>query len=111
MKEKEFEIHAADALRDLLGQVSVVRLKDIKLEPSEADPGVDIVAQIKVSGKRHTLVCEVRNNGQPRYVRTALLELRNYVSDQVQNALERRPAHHQNQFRNSKWKNGAHRSS
>ena len=80
MKEKEFEVHAADALRDLLGQVSVVRLKDIKLEPSEADPGVDIVAQIKVSGKRHTLVCEVRNNGQPRYVRTALLELRNYVS-------------------------------
>jgi hypothetical protein len=77
---KEFEMHAADALRALLEQVPVIKLKDIKLEASGPDYGIDIVAQINVSGKRHTLVCEVKNNGQPRYVRTALLELRNYVS-------------------------------
>ena len=77
---KEFETHAADALRALLGQVSVIKLTDIKLEPSGPDPGVDMVARINVSGKRHTLVCAVKNNGQPRYVRTALLQLRNYVS-------------------------------
>ncbi len=80
MKEKEFEAHAVDALRDLLGQVSVVRLKDIELEPSARDPGVDIVAQINVSGKPHTLVCQCKSNGQPRYVRTALLQLRSHVS-------------------------------
>ena len=79
---KEFEMHAAEALRDLLGQVSVIKLKDIKLEPSGPDPGVDIVAQINVSGQRHTLVCQCKYNGQPRYVRTALLELRNHVSHQ-----------------------------
>ena len=80
MKEKKFETQAAEALRDLLGQVSVVKLKDIDLQPSGPDAGVDIVAQIKVSGKRHTLVCECKSNGQPRHVRTALFELRDYVS-------------------------------
>jgi hypothetical protein len=80
MKEKEFEAYAADALRDLLGQVSVIRLKDIKLEALGPAGGMDIVAEINVSGKRHTLICEVKNNGQPRNVRTALLQLRHYVS-------------------------------
>jgi hypothetical protein len=80
MKEKEIETQAADALRDLLGQVSVVRLEDIKREALGPAGEMDIVAQINVSGKRHTLVCEVKTNGQPRYVRTALLQLRNYVS-------------------------------
>ncbi len=80
MKEKEFETQAADALRDLLGQVSVVRLEDIKRETLGSAGGMDIVAQINVSGKPHTLVCEVKSNGQPRHVRTALLQLREYVS-------------------------------
>jgi hypothetical protein len=86
MKEKEFETRAAEALRDLLGQVSVVKLKDIDLEPSGPDAGVDIVAQLDVSGKRHTLVCECKTNGQPRHIRTALLQLRNYVSHFGKNA-------------------------
>jgi len=77
---KEFEMHAADALRALLEQVPVIKLKDITVEVSGPDHGTDIVAQINVSGKRHTLVCEVKNNGQPRYVRTALLQLRDYAS-------------------------------
>ena len=80
MKEKEFETLATDALRNLLGQVPVIKLKDLKLEPSEPDPGVDGVAQINVSGKPHTLVYKCKSNGQPRNVRTALLQLRDHVS-------------------------------
>jgi hypothetical protein len=80
MKEREFEAHAADALRDLLEQVSVIRLRDIKLEPSGPGTGVDMVAEINVSGKRHTLIGQCKSNGQPRHVRTALLQLRDYVS-------------------------------
>ncbi|MGA3323106.1 MAG: type IV toxin-antitoxin system AbiEi family antitoxin [Terriglobia bacterium] len=77
---KEVEMHAADALRDLLGQVSVIKHKDIKLNALGPADEMNIVAEVNVSGKRHTLVCEVKSNGQPRYVRTALLQLRNYVS-------------------------------
>jgi hypothetical protein len=80
MKEEEFEIHAADALRNLLGQVSVIKLKDLKVAPSGPDPGVDGVAHINVSGKSHTLIFQCKHNGQPRHVRTALLQLRNNVS-------------------------------
>ena len=50
MKEQEFETRAVDALRDLLGQVSVIKLKeDIKLAPSGPDPGVDFISQLKIS--------------------------------------------------------------
>ena len=38
------------------------------------------MAQINVSGKPHTLLYQCKSNGQPRYVRTALLQLREYVS-------------------------------
>jgi hypothetical protein len=81
MKKQEFETRAVDALRDLLGQVSVIKLKeDIKLAPSGPDPGVDFIAQLNISGKRHTLIGQCTSNGQPRHVRTALLQLRNFVS-------------------------------
>jgi hypothetical protein len=77
---KEFQMHAADAFKGLLAQVPVIMLTDIKLEALGPAGRMDIVAEINISGKRHTLVCEVKNNGQPRYVRTGLLQLRNYVS-------------------------------
>jgi hypothetical protein len=81
MKEKDFETHAADALSDLLGQVSVIKLKEeIKLAQPGPDAGVDGVAQINVSGKLHTLLFQCKYNGQPRNVRTALLQLREHVS-------------------------------
>lgn len=76
----EFQMHAADALRNLLGQVSVIKLKDIKVESSAPNRQIDIVAQVNVSGKSHTLVCEVKHNGQPRYVREALFQLRDHVA-------------------------------
>jgi hypothetical protein len=77
---KEFEMNAADALRGVLREVPVIKFKDLKVTPSGPDPGIDGVAQINVSGKPHTLLYQCKSNGQPRYVRTALLQLREYVS-------------------------------
>jgi hypothetical protein len=37
------------------------------------------VAHVEVSTRGHALVCEVKSSGQPRHVRTALLQLRDYV--------------------------------
>lgn len=77
---KEMEDRAASSLKALIEQVPAIRLEDIKVEPSDTDEGVDILAHLNVSDRHHVLVCEVKNSGQPRHVRTALLQLRNYVA-------------------------------
>jgi hypothetical protein len=77
---KEMEIRAADALRALIDQVPAIKLEDIKIEPPGPDPGIDILARVNVSDRPHVLVCEVKASGQPRHVRMALLQLRNYVA-------------------------------
>jgi hypothetical protein len=77
---KEMEVRAAQMLRELLEQVPAIKLKDIKVEPRASDQGIDILAHLNVSNRRHALVCEVKANGQPRHVRTALLQLRNHVA-------------------------------
>ncbi len=76
---KELENRAAEALSTLLKQVPTIELNDIEIEPP-GDRNIDILAHINVSNRRHALVCEVKSNGQPRYVRMALLQLRNYVA-------------------------------
>jgi hypothetical protein len=74
------EHQAAKALRALLEQVPTIKLLDVAHETPPADEGVDIVAHVDVSRRRHALVCEVKASGQPREVRMAVLQLQNYVA-------------------------------
>lgn len=83
---KEIELRATDALRALLEQIPSIRRLKIRQEEPSSDKGIDIVAQMDVSGKRHTLVCEVSSISQPRHVRTALLHLRNYIAHHAKGA-------------------------
>ncbi|MCL4461972.1 MAG: type IV toxin-antitoxin system AbiEi family antitoxin [Nitrospirae bacterium] len=83
---KEIESQASQVLRLLLEQVSVIKLLDVEIEDSGTDKGADIVAHVDVSGKRLALVCEVKSSGQPRHVRMALLQLRNYMAHHAQDA-------------------------
>lgn len=78
---KELENQAAEALKALFEQIPSVELKDIKLEPPGPERGIDILARIKAFDRQHMLVCEVKANGQPRHVRTALLQLREHVAN------------------------------
>ncbi|MBN9114970.1 MAG: hypothetical protein J0I36_06685 [Pandoraea sp.] len=84
---KDIENQAAQALRLLLTQVPAIKLLAIEHEASGPDQGVDIVAHIDLSGRRHTLVCEVKSTGQPRHVRMALLQLRDYMAHHAQDAM------------------------
>lgn len=84
---KDMERQAAQALRLLLEQVPAIKLLDIEYESSGPNQRVDIVAHVNVSGRRHMLVCEVKSTGQPRHVRMALLELRNYLVQHAQDAI------------------------
>jgi hypothetical protein len=77
---KELEQQAAGALKALIAQVPAIRLEDVEVEATLGDREVDILARINVSNEPHMLVCEVKSNGQPRHVRAALLQLRNYAA-------------------------------
>jgi len=67
----ELELRATEALRTLLGQVSVIKLKEIRREKGS------VLADVDVLGHRHTLACEVKPNAQPESLRTALRNLNN----------------------------------
>lgn len=77
---KSLEHQAAQEFLALLQQVPAITLVDIETEEFSRNEGVDVVAHIKVGEKLHTLVCEVKSTGQPRHVRSALLQLRNYAA-------------------------------
>jgi hypothetical protein len=69
----EMEARAAEALGDLLHQVSSIKTRDIKFQPVHRKS--DILADIDVLGRRHKLVCNVAD-GQPDDVKRALQKLR-----------------------------------
>ena len=79
---KIFEEAATDALRSLFAQVPAITEIDVKRAPHTAQREVNVMAHIKVGGKPHTLACEVKSTGQPRHVRTALLQLKSYAAHQ-----------------------------
>lgn len=80
---KSTEFRAAEALRELLERVPAIRVLDVKQEVAAAGKEVDILVRLDAGGRRYTLACEVKSNGQPRYARPALLQLRDYVAERT----------------------------
>jgi hypothetical protein len=78
--EIELDRHAAEVLSTLLQQVPAIQLNDIQHEFPHGENAVDLVAHINIDGRPHSIVCEVKAIGQPRYARIAALQLRNYVN-------------------------------
>src|ERR1700723_3434982 len=76
--EIEIESRAANALQAILEQIPALKFKTLKTEISGADSGVDIMAHLDSAGQSHLLACEAKSNGQPRYVRNAIYQLRSY---------------------------------
>ncbi len=79
----EMESRAAEALGDLLHQVSSIKTRDITFQPASRKS--DIVANIDVLGHRHKLVCNVAD-GQPDDVRRALQKLRTCAASKKDDA-------------------------
>jgi hypothetical protein len=77
---KELEMRAAGALRQLLEKIPTIEIEDIEHERPSSQWEPDIIARVHTGGRHHLLICEFKSNGQPRYARTALLELRDYVT-------------------------------
>jgi hypothetical protein len=75
---KDVERLAADAIRALLQEIPVVTLHSLEIESPLRDKQVDMLASGDVAGERHLLVCETKQSGQPRFIRDAIYQLRNY---------------------------------
>ena len=78
LKEREFESRLEALLRGLLGRVPFLKLvslkKDAKISPQLQDHA-DCLAQVTAGDRKWTLVVEEKRLGQPREVRTAVLQL------------------------------------
>ncbi len=78
----KIEQQAADALRRILEEVPAVEHLEVRNVGQEGDRAVDLIAHVDFFGRRHTLVAEVKSSGQPRHVRAALLQLKEYAQRQ-----------------------------
>lgn len=66
----DLELRATEALRTLLGQVSVIKLKEIRRSPKGP-----MLARVDVLGHSHTLACEIEPSAHLESLRHALQEL------------------------------------
>jgi hypothetical protein len=73
--KKSLEIRAVEALKELLQQVSAIKLRDIKLMSPDSAGESDILVHIDVYGHDRILVCKVKACGDLRPVRSALRKL------------------------------------
>ncbi|KAF1021809.1 MAG: hypothetical protein GAK37_03425 [Pseudomonas sp.] len=68
----ELESRAIAALRKLLGPLPGVDINRV-----ETSASASFTLYLHTGGAPHTLLCEMKTSGQPRFVRTGILELRN----------------------------------
>ena len=77
--EKNTETEAIAKLSELLNSIPTIELLKVDRQSQISNMGVDFIADIVVSGKSHTLICEVKSSGQPRYVQMGLLQPVSYT--------------------------------
>ncbi len=71
---------AAAAVCNLLGNIPSARVIEVERGSTAGGGEVDLVVRFDAFDRSRTLVCEVKNSGQPRIVREALLRLRDSVA-------------------------------
>ena len=75
----DLELRAIEALQMLLGQVSVIKLKEIRREAKGS-----VLARIDVLGHSHMLACEVKDDMLPDELRSTLHGLRAGASNRCE---------------------------
>jgi hypothetical protein len=78
---KEVERLAADAIQALLREIPMVDIRSLEIQSPAQDRRADVLVSVTVAGERYVLVCEAKQNGQPRYVREAIYQLRDYLRE------------------------------
>jgi Transcriptional regulator, AbiEi antitoxin, Type IV TA system len=78
---KEIERLGAEAIKALFQEIPVVDLHSLEIESPAQDQRVDLVASVDIAGEHYVLVCEAKQSGQPRYIRDAIYQLRDYLRE------------------------------
>lgn len=83
---KTAESCAEQALRNVLEKIQILQIVGIQTEAGSSDWEPDLIVQLRVNRRSHRLVCAYTSNGQPRFARSALLEMRDYVANRAPDA-------------------------
>ncbi len=76
----ELDRRATQALKALLERVPAIGLANVEIGAKGIARRADILVRFSTGDRQHVLVCEVKATGQPRHVRTAVLQLRDYAA-------------------------------
>ena len=80
---KEVEIHAFEAIQSLLSEIPQMMTESTQKEQFQGpDQAIDFRFDMHHAGRPYTLIAEVKRHGQPRHVRNAAYQLRNYLAHQ-----------------------------
>ena len=82
MAERDFLKKAEESARAVLGGVPFIELLDSKSEAMTGDKEVDLLISARVSGKPAKFLIEVKSQGEPRVVRMAIAQLKDYLRDE-----------------------------
>ena len=81
MKEHIFEQTARIALQKCLGKIPFLQVE--RIESPTTDLGGDLQAWVSIGDRRHLLLVQIKNNGQPRLARLAAYELKDWLSGKI----------------------------
>ena len=82
MKSAEIvkSLETANAVRDLLGHVPNLKIGSVDYEEHIGRDQIDLRIALSCGGVNYALIIEVKPNGAPRFVRSAIYHLRDYVA-------------------------------
>ena len=72
---RHLELEAIEALREALKQISVIKVKDISVDPSGNRTDKTILGHIEIYGHAHLLACKVVGSCEPMRLRRAVSDL------------------------------------
>ncbi len=75
--EKEIELELKDKLKVILSEIAVIKFRECvkKMESSE----IDLEYDVKINGAMTKFVVEIKTTGEPRYIRMAIQQLKEYM--------------------------------
>jgi len=79
---KDVQDQGSQALLRLLEKIPSLHIEGVDTEVRQGNNRLDLVVQLDVDGRPHRLIGEWKTNGQPRYARMALMQLRRYLDQQ-----------------------------
>lgn len=85
MKEQEIIFKTKAELEQVLSSVPFISISEILLEACLDNVRVDMVVKFKINSKQFSLLVEVKSLGEPRIIRSAIQQLREY-SNLIENA-------------------------